>query len=170
MSTYSAVRCYIGLGSNLNNPLQQLNLAQQKIAVLAEIDLLNCSSIYQSQALTLDGEPQNDYLNAVLEIQTTLAPEQLLDSLQQLENAQGRVREKHWGARTLDLDILLYDDQKINSQRLIIPHIEMQNRNFVLVPLFELSPDLKILGEANLQKLIEKNHNQVLEKVNEFNE
>jgi len=170
MSTSSAVRCYIGLGSNLNNPLQQLNLAKQKMAALSDIDLLQCSSIYQSQAITFDGEPQQDYLNAVVEIQTTLSAQQLLDNLQQLENEQGRVRQKRWGARTLDLDILLYGDQQIKTARLTVPHIEMQNRNFVLLPLLELSPGLKILSQAELETLIKKNCDQVLEKVKEFNE
>lgn len=169
MSNSSAVRCFIGLGSNLNNPLQQLNQAKQNIAALAETSLLKCSSIYQSQALTLDDEPQQDYLNAVLEIQTTLSAEQLLDSLQQLENSQGRVRQKRWGARTLDLDILLYGEQQIKTARLTVPHNEMKNRNFVLLPLAELSPNLKILSQIDLKKLIEKNADQVLEKVKEFN-
>jgi len=170
MSTSSAVRCYIGLGSNLNNPLQQLNLAKQKIAALSDVDLLQWSSIYQSQAITIGGETQQDYLNAVLEIRTILSPEQLLDYLQQLENAQGRVRQKRWAARTLDLDILLYGDQQINSVRLTVPHIEMQNRNFVLLPLLELSPNLKLSGQFELATLIKKNCDQVLEKVNQFNE
>jgi len=169
MSSTALVRCFIGLGSNLNQPLQQLNLAKQKIAELPQTNVLHCSSIYQSKALTLDDEPQNDYLNAVLEIKTALPAEQLLDALQQLENQQGRVREKRWGARTLDLDILLYGDHKIDTPRLSVPHIEIENRNFVLLPLFQISPDLNIPGKPGLEKLIEKNTDQVLEKVKEFN-
>jgi len=169
MNRQSVVKCYIGLGSNLNQPLQQLNMAREKIAALAEITLLQSSSIYQSEALTLDGEPQNDYLNAVLEIQTTLQPEQLLDALQQLENEQGRVRDKRWGARTLDLDIILYGDQQIKTSRLNVPHIEMQNRNFVLLPLAQIAPQIKIPGKKTLKKLLEKNSGQVLQKVKEFN-
>ena len=173
MNRKSNVKCYIGLGSNLNQPLQQLNIAREKIAALAETKLLQSSSIYQSEALTLDGKPQNDYLNAVLEIQTALQPEALLDALQQLENEQGRVREKRWGARTLDLDILLYGDQQIKTSRLSVPHIEMQNRNFVLLPLFQIAPDTEIPGQHTLKKLLEnlleKTCDQVLQKVNEFN-
>ena len=168
MSVAAMVRCYIGLGSNLKNPLQQLNQAKQKIIALPKINVLNCSSIYQSAALTIDDEPQNDYLNAVIEIQTTLNPEQLLDGLQQIECQQGRIRETRWGARTLDLDILLYAEQQIKTARLTVPHIEIKNRNFVLLPLFELSPNLKIPNIDSLQKAIEKNQHQVLEKVNEF--
>jgi len=169
MNRQSVVKCYIGLGSNLNQPLQQLNMAREKIAALADITLLQSSSIYQSEALTLDGDPQNDYLNAVLEIQTTLEAEPLLDALQQLENEQGRVRDKRWGARTLDLDILLYGDQKIKTSSLSVPHIEMQNRNFVLLPLSQIAPQINIPGEQTLKKLLEKNRDQVLKKVNEFN-
>jgi len=169
MSYKASVQCYIGLGSNLNNPLQQLYTAKEKIAALPDIRLQQCSSIYQSQALTLDGEPQNDYFNAVFEIQTTLEPEPLLDALQQLENEQGRVRDKRWGARTLDLDVLLYGDQQIKTSRLSVPHIEMEHRSFVLMPLFQIAPDIKIPGKQTLKKLLEKNCDQVLQKVNEFN-
>lgn len=170
MNTATMVCGYIGLGSNMNNPLQQLNQAKQKIKTLPKTNLLKCSSIYQSEALTIDTEPQDDYLNAVIEIQTTLSPEQLLDSLQAIENQQGRVRKTRWGARSLDLDILLYAEQQIKTARLMIPHIEIKNRNFVLLPLLELSPNLKIAGIASLQKAIEKNQHQGLKKVNEFNE
>ncbi len=163
------VDCYIGLGSNQAEPLQQLNMAREKIAALRATRLLQSSSIYQSEAFTLDDEPQNDYLNAVLKVQTQLSAIQLLDALQQLENEQGRIREKRWGARTLDLDILLYGDQKINVPRLTVPHIEMQNRNFVLLPLQEISPQIKISGNVAIQQLIENNRNQVLQKVKEFN-
>ncbi len=169
MSSLNSVQCFIGLGSNLEQPLQQLNKARQKIAALSAITLCNSSSIYQSAALTLDGEPQNDYLNAVLEIQTKLKPDKLLDELQQLENQQGRLREKRWGARTLDLDILLYGNQQINTSRLNVPHAEIQNRNFVLIPLLEIAPDVVISEKFTVQKLIEKNSDQVLHKVKEFN-
>ena len=107
MHLNSKMRCYIGLGSNLSQPLQQLNSAKDKIVNLPGTGLKKCSSIYQSTALTLDDEPQNDYLNAVIEIETTLTAEMLLDSLQQIELSQGRVREKRWGARTIDLDIFV---------------------------------------------------------------
>jgi len=161
--------CYIGLGSNLNQPLQQLNDAKKKIAKLPETTLLTCSSIYQSKALTLDNEPQNDYLNAVLEIETTLDAEMLLDALQNIEKEQGRTREKRWGARTIDLDLLLYGNQQINTERLIVPHSEIEKRNFVLLPLLQISPDLIIPGKKPLKILVEKIAAQALKKLGEFN-
>jgi len=161
--------CYIGLGSNLNQPLQQLNAAKKKIAKLPETTLLKCSSIYQSKALTLDNEPQNDYLNAVLEIETTLDAEMLLDALQNIEKEQGRTREKRWGARTIDLDILLYGNQQINTERLIVPHSEIEKRKFVLLPLSQISSDLIIPGKKTLKILVEKTAAQALKKVGEFN-
>ncbi len=169
MKTSAKIRCYIGIGSNLNQPLQQLNTAKKNMAILPEITLLQCSSIYQSAALTLDGEAQNDYLNAVIEIDTTLDAESLLDAMQQLELGQGRTREKRWAARTLDLDILLYGDQKINTSRLIVPHNEIENRYFVLLPLSQIAADINIPGKQKLKILLEKTADQVLEKVSEFN-
>ncbi len=160
--------CYISLGSNLHQPLLQLSLAQKSIADLAETTLSQSSSIYQSTALTLDDEPQDDYLNAVLLVKTHLNPEDLLDKLQAIEQAQGRVREKRWGARSIDLDILLYGDLQINSQRLTIPHIEMHKRNFVLFPLEQLSPDLVIPGNGALKTLLKNIDDSGLQKVGEF--
>ncbi len=161
--------CYIGFGSNLNQPLQQLNNAKNKLSNLPQIKVLKCSSIYQSKAITLDNELQNDYLNAVVKIETSLDAETLLDTLQKIETEQGRVREKRWGVRTLDLDILLFGDQQIKTARLTVPHKEIENRYFVLLPLFEIAPDIKIPEKNSLQKLLEKTNHQVLKKVNQFN-
>jgi len=160
--------CYIGLGSNLNQPLRQLNDAKQKIDTLPETILLRCSSIYQSEALTLDNEPQNDYLNAVILIETSLNAEMLLDALQNIEMEQGRTREKRWGERTIDLDILLYGDQQIHTERLIVPHSEIENRKFVLLPLSQISPDINIPGKKPLKFLLEKTSTQSLNKMGEF--
>lgn len=161
-------RCYIGLGSNLSEPIKQLNAAKNKIANLPDTTLMQLSSIYQSKALTLDDEPQNDYFNAVVEIETSLDAESLLNALQQLELGQGRTRDKRWAARTIDLDILLYGDQQIKTERLIIPHREIQNRNFVMIPLSQITPNIEIPGRGKLKKLIKNISNQILEKVSEF--
>ena len=161
-------RCYIGLGSNLNEPLKQLNDAKDKIANLPDTRLLQLSSIYQSKALTLDNEPQNDYLNAVIELETSLTAENFLNALQNIELDQGRVREKRWAARTIDLDILLYGDQQIKTERLIVPHIEIENRHFVMIPLSQISSDIEIPGKGKLKKLIESLSDQALEKMGEF--
>lgn len=165
----SSVSSYIGLGSNLNQPVDQLNAAKKSLASTPGIEIIACSSMYQSKAFTLDEEPQNDYINAVLQLQTTLDAEPLLDILQTIENKQGRTRDKRWGARTLDLDIILYAEQLIQTSRLTVPHKEMHKRKFVLLPLQEVSPDLHIPGKDNLKTLLKNVDDQKLKKVGEFN-
>ena len=161
--------CYIGLGSNLQNPRQQLNAAKNALDKIQNTKIIRCSSIYQSEAITLDGQVQPDYLNAVIKIETKLMPEVLLDELQSIENQQGRVREKRWGERTIDLDILLFGDQQIKTERLIIPHCEMKNRNFVLYPLSQISPELKFVDNIKLADLLTAVSDQSLRKLGEFN-
>lgn len=161
---------YIGLGSNLRNPQQQLNLAKTAIAELPDTQIKQCSSIYQSPAMTLDNEPQNDYLNAVIAIDTTLDAEQLLEQLQRIEDAQGRVRDKRWGARTIDLDILLYGDLQTSGEQLNLPHAEMHKRRFVLEPLQQIAPQLHIPTQADLQTLLQAVQDQPLKKIGEFND
>ncbi len=161
---------YIGLGSNLRNPQQQLNQAKTAIAELPDTQIKQCSSIYQSPAMTLDNEPQNDYLNAVIAIDTTLDAEQLLEQLQRIEDAQGRVRDKRWGARTIDLDILLYGDLQISGEQLNLPHAEMHKRRFVLEPLQQIAPQLRIPTQADLQTLLQAVQDQPLKKIGEFND
>ncbi|MFK5983942.1 MAG: 2-amino-4-hydroxy-6-hydroxymethyldihydropteridine diphosphokinase [Pseudomonadota bacterium] len=139
------MKAYIALGSNLQNPQQQI---QQAIAILqqhSQLELVQTSSLYQSEAMIIAGtEAQADYINAVVLLETPLAAHDLLHLLQQIEHQQGRVRGKKWSARTLDLDILLYDDNIIISDDLIIPHPNMCERNFVLYPLAEISPVINI--------------------------
>ncbi|WP_373818157.1 2-amino-4-hydroxy-6-hydroxymethyldihydropteridine diphosphokinase [Glaesserella sp.] len=129
---------YVALGSNLENPLEQLKQAVvslQKFAKNVEI-----SPFYGSKPLGPQDQP--DYINAVARFETDLSPITLLDILQRIENEQGRVRLRRWGERTLDLDILLYGNEHIQSERLTIPHYDMHNREFVIVPLHDLSPEL----------------------------
>lgn len=130
---------YIALGSNLNEPAEQLNTAVKTIAALPYTSVEKVSSYYGSKPMGPQDQP--DYVNAVLQIQTELSPPALLDELQRIENEQGRVRLRRWGERTLDLDILLYDNLKMQSERLTIPHYDMQNREFVIVPLAEIAPE-----------------------------
>jgi 2-amino-4-hydroxy-6-hydroxymethyldihydropteridine diphosphokinase len=141
---------YIALGSNLRCPETQLRRAVAALATLPQAQLTRVSPVYRSPAVGPGEQP--DYLNAVALLNTGLPAETLLDALQQIENAQGRVREIHWGARTLDLDILLYGQDCIESNRLSIPHPAMSRRNFVLYPLVDLAginlqlPDGTVLG------------------------
>ena len=139
-------RAFIALGSNLKDPLQQLQRAITAIQELPGSDLVRVSSAYLSAAVGPGDQP--DYLNAVLRLETSLTPIDLLTALQAVENRQGRERNLRWGARTLDLDILLYDDQIIDTPKLVIPHPRMGERNFVLYPLQEIEPSNFMLPDG----------------------
>ena len=131
---------FIGLGANLDNPKHQLAVALQALAELADSQLMAVSSVYGSKPLGPQDQP--DYLNCVAHLQTQLTPTALLDALQQQEQQQGRVKFRHWGERCIDLDILLYDQLTLVSERLTIPHQELAKRSFVVEPLREIAPDL----------------------------
>lgn len=134
--------CYIGIGSNLNHPLQQVAVALQALAKTPGVKLLRRSPWYVSKAVGPGEQP--DYINGVIELETTLEPLALLRRLQQIETEQGRERSVRWGARTLDLDILLYGDQCIDTPELQIPHPRMGERHFVLAPLARLNPQRQL--------------------------
>lgn len=144
-------QAYIGLGSNLDNPLNHIQQALVELAQLPQTRLLGQSRLYRSKAL---GPVQPDYINAVALLDTQLAPLALLDQLQALEQAHRRVRLEHWGPRTLDLDILLYGDQQIASERLTVPHPFMTQRSFVLYPLADISPALQLPDGRPLAELL----------------
>ncbi|HCM1942765.1 TPA: 2-amino-4-hydroxy-6-hydroxymethyldihydropteridine diphosphokinase [Salmonella enterica subsp. salamae serovar 30:g,m,s:e,n,x] len=132
---------YIALGSNLASPLEQVNAALKAIADIPDSRIVAVSSFYRTPPLGPQDQP--DYLNAAVALETTLAPEALLDHTQRIELQQGRVRKaERWGPRTLDLDIMLFGDEVINTDRLTVPHYDMKNRGFMLWPLFEIAPDL----------------------------
>jgi 2-amino-4-hydroxy-6-hydroxymethyldihydropteridine diphosphokinase len=134
---------FIALGSNLDNPAGQLQLAVTEIRALEESSVISVSPVYSSTAVGPGEQP--DYLNAVLSLHTRLTPESLLDHLQALENRHGRVRTERWGGRPLDLDILLYDDLKISTERLEVPHPAMNERHFVLYPLADIAGPKMVL-------------------------
>jgi 2-amino-4-hydroxy-6-hydroxymethyldihydropteridine diphosphokinase len=145
---------YIGLGSNLSEPHLQLKMALVALQNEPDIQLLKVSSFYQSKALTLsDAESQNDYINAVAQLETELAADQLLFIINKIEASQGRKREKKWTARTLDLDILTYGNCRIQTEKLVIPHLQIEFRNFVIHPLFEVAGAIDIPGLGNLAEL-----------------
>lgn len=150
---------YIALGSNLNQPIKQLQAALSAMAALPNTQLEKVSAFYQS--IPLGPQDQPDYVNAVACLTTALSPLSLLDQLQQIENEQGRVRVRRWGERTLDLDILLYADQVIRSERLTVPHYDMHNREFVIVPLYDIAPQLILPCGTPLATLYQpfKQHN-----------
>lgn len=133
-------RAYIGLGGNLGDPLSTLQGALAAIANLRDTQVMQTSSFYQSKPLGPADQP--DYINAVALITTILTPLGLLEALQEIENDFGRERIRRWGERTLDLDILLYDNLVQSSSRLTIPHPGLMQREFVAVPLAEIAPQL----------------------------
>ncbi|GFM89783.1 2-amino-4-hydroxy-6-hydroxymethyldihydropteridine diphosphokinase [Pseudomonas cichorii] len=144
-------RVYIGLGSNLADPAEQLRHALDAIAQLPQSQLAGVSSFYVSDSL-LPGQPR--YTNAVAALDTSLAPLELLDALQGIELDQGRERHERWGPRTLDLDILLFGERLIDEPRLKVPHYHMHARPFVLYPLAELAPRLHLADGRALSQLL----------------
>lgn len=140
---------YVALGSNLDDPLAQLTQAVDSLKKFAKN--LKVSPFYGSKPLGPQDQP--DYVNAVVKFETELEPLVLLDALQAIENQQGRVRLRRWGERTLDLDILLYDNVQLQTERLTLPHYDMHNREFVIVPLYDLSPKLILPDGTPLAEL-----------------
>jgi 2-amino-4-hydroxy-6-hydroxymethyldihydropteridine diphosphokinase len=130
--------CAIGLGSNLGDSRSILTGAINRLRSHPQIEIVTVSSWYKTAPI---GPPQPDYLNGCLMLQTSLAPLDLLDVLHSIEAEFGRVRREVWGARTLDLDLLLYDNLIIDLPTLQVPHPRMTERAFVLVPLSEIAPD-----------------------------
>ncbi|QIL91672.1 2-amino-4-hydroxy-6-hydroxymethyldihydropteridine diphosphokinase [Microbulbifer sp. SH-1] len=145
-------RCYIGLGSNLADPAAQLRSALAHMEEIPQTQVLSCSGFYASAPIGPGEQP--DYVNAVACVETSLAAEALLDALQAIEHLHGRERTLRWGARTLDLDILLFGDKTLGTARLTVPHPRMAERNFVLEPLAELAPDLCMPDGTPLQTLL----------------
>ncbi|WP_289028315.1 2-amino-4-hydroxy-6-hydroxymethyldihydropteridine diphosphokinase [uncultured Paraglaciecola sp.] len=155
---------YIGLGSNLAEPLQQLQSAISALGTLPDSSLVCVSSFYGSQPMGPQDQP--DYVNSVALIETQLLPEVLLDHTQAIENEQGRQRTgERWGPRTLDLDILLYGQQVISTKTLTVPHYGMQQREFVLYPLYEITPDLVLPDGKILSELVSRTPKNGLQQI-----
>jgi 2-amino-4-hydroxy-6-hydroxymethyldihydropteridine pyrophosphokinase len=146
---------YIALGSNLASPLDQVNAAIAALGEIPQSRIVAVSSLYRTPPLGPPDQP--DYLNAAVALETTLAPEALLDHTQRIELQQGRVRKaERWGPRTLDLDIMLFGGLTLNTQRLTVPHYDMKNRGFMLWPLFEIAPDLHFPDGTSLRATLEQ--------------
>jgi len=146
------VRAYIGIGSNLGDPVAQVQAAFRELEQLPDSRLVSCSSLYRSKPMGPTGQP--DYVNAVAAVDTRMTAIALLQSLARIEDRQGRQRgPEKWGPRTLDLDLLLYGEQCISSPELTVPHPGLPQRDFVLVPLAEISGDLVIPGYGRLSCL-----------------
>lgn len=161
MTTQSnQITCYIGLGGNISNelgtPSDHIANAFSAFANHTAFTGVRLSSLYRSKAYGVTDQP--DFINAALVAKTSLSPIELLDFCQSLEQGAGRVRLRHWGERSLDVDVLLYGDERIDSERLTVPHRELLLRNFVLIPLLELQPDLCVFGQMLADLPAAKDH------------
>lgn len=141
---------YVAIGANLGDPLAQAQSAIKHIAALPSTCVTATSSWYRSTAI---GPEQPDYLNGVVRIETALSPIELLDGLQRIELSHGRQRLQHWGPRTLDLDLLLYDSISLHDERLTLPHSQLTHRGFVVVPLLEIAPQLVLPDGRDLASI-----------------
>jgi len=155
---------FIGLGSNLADPELQIKAAITALDLVDEVSVITQSSLYSSPPMGPQDQP--DYINAVVEIETTLFAHNLLDQLQSIEQQQGRIRKRHWGERTIDLDLLLYGANILDDERLQVPHPGIALRSFVLYPLAEIAPNLTIPTMGNINQLLEKCPIEGLKRLN----
>lgn len=145
-------KAYIALGANLGDPARQLREALQRIGTIEGVRLCVQSSLYRTAPLGLPG--QADYCNAVCEVETALAPQALFAALMEIEREAGRVRDgRRWGPRVLDLDLLHIEGCVSAEPALMLPHPEIARRNFVVLPLLQIAPDLRIPGLGSLAAL-----------------
>ncbi len=156
---------FLGLGSNLGNPKENILRAIQQLQLLPNTKLLNQSSLYRTEPF--GKTDQSWFLNSVVQILTDFSPQELLFSLMALERGMGRMRIEKWGPRIIDLDILYFDDLVLNEEELKIPHPGISERDFVLVPLNEIAPDYihPYLHKTNKQLLEELPEPQQVEKL-----
>lgn len=158
------IAAYIGLGSNLSDPRVQVINAAKAIGNIVESNVITLSSLYLSKPM--GPQDQDDYINAVIAIETSLSALELLDALQSIENSAGRVRkDNRWGARILDCDILLYGSESIENERLTIPHYGMKLREFVLLPLAEIAPSLHLPDGSSISELASEISNNGIVKL-----
>lgn len=154
---------YVALGANLDDPATTVRAAFAALANLPDSRIVHCSSLYRTAPVGLADQPE--FINAVAELETSLAPEALLDALLEIEQRFGRIRAERNGPRTLDLDLLLYDDQCVDLPRLTLPHPRLHLRAFVLQPLAEIAPDLEIPGRGTVAAWLPAVANQGIVKL-----
>ena len=150
MSGAPPVRAFVALGSNLGERLANLGDAVRRLCAADGMEITGSSRVYETAPV---GPPQPDYLNAVIELRTTLLPRELLEACLRIEAEMGRVRDEPWGPRVIDLDLLTFDDRTIAEPDLTVPHPRMHQRAFVLIPLIELDPDPPLPGGRRLEDL-----------------
>lgn len=147
----------LALGGNLGDRQENIESAIREISRLNGVDVINVSPLVESHALTEAGtdETKPNYLNGVIEVETSLAPQQLLNELRNIEQAHGRVREERWGSRTLDIDIITFGSQEIDEETLQVPHPRAHERAFVLVPWALMKPEDQLIGHGSIAHLAE---------------
>jgi len=155
----------LALGGNLGDREQTLESAISQIAELKSVKLIARSSFYESVAVTVDGEDDKapKFLNCVVKVETKLEPKKFLKKLFEIENAHGRVRLERWGPRTLDIDIIVFGAELVQTKSLQIPHPRAHQRGFVLVPWLEIDPEAVLPGHGKVLKLAEKFRSSVQE-------
>lgn len=154
---------YVALGANLDDPATTVRAAFAALANLPDSRIVHCSSLYRTAPVGLADQPE--FINAVAEVETALAPEALLDALLEIEQRFGRIRAERNGPRTLDLDLLLYNDQCVDLPRLTLPHPRLHLRAFVLQPLAEIAPNLTIPGRGTVAAWLPAVANQGIVKL-----
>ena len=152
MKPVERVEAAIGLGSNLDDPAAQVEQALAALDTLPHTRLVKRSRLYRSRPQGPQDQP--DFVNACAVIETALGPEALLDALQAIERQMGRVRQRHWGERVIDLDLLLYGELTLATPRLTVPHPWMHRRDFVLVPLADIAPDWPVPGMGRVRDVL----------------
>ena len=146
-----AIVAFLGLGSNLGDRLANLQAAVDALQAEPGLRVTASSRVWETKPV--GGPPQPDYLNAVIRIETDLSARDLLDVARRVEMRMGRVRKERWGARTIDVDVLLHDEEEIDESDLVVPHPRMKQRAFVLLPLLELEPDPVLPDGTRLKDL-----------------
>ena len=154
---------FIALGANLGDPAATVKAAFAALANLPDSRIVHCSSLCRTAPVGITEQPE--FVNAVAQLETDLAPEALLDALLEIEQRFGRIRAERNGPRTLDLDLLLYGDQFVSLPRLTLPHPRLHLRAFVLQPLAEIAPDLKIPGRGTVAAWLPAVANQGIVRV-----
>jgi 2-amino-4-hydroxy-6-hydroxymethyldihydropteridine diphosphokinase len=159
----SSVTAHLGLGSNQGDRVAMLREALTRLEASKRVRVRKQSSLYETAPLGVTAQPW--FLNLVAEVQTDLRPLELLDLVLIVEQGLGRVRTQRWGPRTIDIDILLYGDLAMTTAALVIPHPEMTRRRFVLEPLIEIAPDVRLPGGQRVASLLDGVRDQAIRKV-----
>jgi 2-amino-4-hydroxy-6-hydroxymethyldihydropteridine diphosphokinase len=154
-NTMKSKIAYIGLGSNLARPYSQIKMAIIALNNLAGTKVTADSGYFKSRPMGPEDQP--DYVNAVVELETVISAEKLLTCCQQIEKQQNRIKTRHWGERTIDLDMLLYSDDEIKSENLTVPHPGICQRDFVYMPLLKVNAEIVVPGMGKLNKIVNRN-------------